>query len=244
MGKDLKYVEFPVGIDKSCLDNYCYKLDRSTDTLTITSEGNFYNFPKERAPDVVNSLGLKRINVVKKVTLLLAFSPIFIFPFLLYFRQTLGEFYWPLTITLFLGGIMFFLISSDLFDIESYYKISKCKKCNRDFAYEEIKKPLVKKISTYDDYEETETRYFKCKYCNDEDLKIKSLLKSSKSRKRRIPKKGKTCKGCGRRFTLIEYRYPDTHLESFDTRRTIRHYKCKNCGYMEISMKDEAVSTD
>lgn len=239
-----KYVEFPVGVNKRCLDNYCYELDRSTDTLTITSEGDFYHFPKERAPYLVNSLGLERINTVKKISVLLSLSSLLILPFLQFFRQILGEAYWPLSIILFLGGIMFFFISSDLLEIEDYYKISKCKKCNRDFAYEEIKKPLVKKVSTYDDYEETETRYFKCKYCNDEDLKIKSIIKNSKSRKRRDPKKGKACKGCGRRFSLIEYRYPDTHLESMNTSRTIRHYKCRYCRYMEISIKDEVVSTD
>lgn len=233
-----KYVEFPVGTNKKCLDNYCYELDRNTDTLTITSEGNFYDFPKERAPKLINRFGLKKIDTVREVLkTLLIISSILLLVYLI-----LGV--WFLAIIMFLTSMIFLSICEDLTGIKDYYTVSKCKKCGRDFAYEEMKKPLIKKVSTYDDYEETETRYFKCKYCNDEDHKIKSIIKSSKSRKRRNPEKGKACKGCGGHFILIEYRYPDTHMESFDTRRTIRHYKCKNCGYMEISIKDEVVSTD
>jgi hypothetical protein len=141
-------------------------------------------------------------------------------------------------------GAIFISIDDYLSEVKGYYSISKCKKCGRDFACEEIKKPLIKKVSTYDGYEETETRYFKCKYCNEEDLKIKSLLKSSKSRRREYAKKGETCKGCGKKFSLIEYRYPDTHLEDLNVERTTKHYKCTHCGYMEISIQDKTVYTD
>ncbi|KKH99453.1 hypothetical protein EO95_06210 [Methanosarcina sp. 1.H.T.1A.1] len=239
-----KYVKFPVGINKRFLDDVCYELDRDTDALTITSEGNFYDFPKERAPNMVNSLGLEKIKTVKKVSILLAASSLLLLLFLLFLRQTLEEAYWPLSIILFLACMMFFFVATDLYKIENYYNISRCKKCGRDFAYEEIKKSLIKKVSTYDDYEETDTRYFKCKYCSDEDLKIKSLLKKSKSKARNIYRNEKNCKECGKNFALIEYREADTHLESFDTRRTIKHYKCTHCEYMEISIKDDYVTTN
>jgi hypothetical protein len=233
-----KYVEFPVGINKKCLDDVCYELDRSTDTLTMTLEGSFYNFPKERAPRLINRFGLKKISTVRKISIILAMTS-FILSLFYLFQE-----FWSLAVIMFLAGMIFISICEDLTEVKNYYIISKCKNCGRDFAYEEIKKPLIKKVSTYDSYEETETRYFKCKYCNDEDLKTKSLLKSSKSRRRRDPTKGKTCKKCGKEYALIEYRYPDTHLESLYIARTIRHYKCKSCGYMEISIKDEATSTD
>lgn len=233
-----KYVEFPAGINKKCLDDVCYELDRSTDTLTMTSEGSFYNFPKERAPRLVNRFGLKKINIARKVSAILG-----IISFVLLFVY-LSQEIWSLVVVTFLAGMIFFSISRDLNEVKNYYNVSKCKKCSRDFAYEEIKKPLVKKVSTYDNYEKTETRYFKCKYCNDEDLKLKSLLKDSKSRRQRNPTKGRICKRCGRKFSLIEYRSPDVSFESADTKRTIRHYKCKDCKYMEISIKDEVVPTD
>jgi transcription elongation factor Elf1 len=67
-------------------------------------------------------------------------------------------------------------IETDLNEVKNYYDVSRCKKCGRDFAYEEIEKPLIKKIITYGNYEETVTRYFKCKYCNDEDLRIKTFI--------------------------------------------------------------------
>lgn len=234
-----KYVEFPVGINKKYLDDACYELDRKTDTLTISSEGNVYNFPKERAQTLVNRFSIKKIITLRKLA---SYLSLLLF-FLLLLTIPLRSDSWFLSTILLLTIMILLFIDLYLAEIENYYNISKCKKCGRDFAYEEIKKPLYKKVSSYNDYEETETRYLKCKYCNNEDLKIKSLLKSSKSKKRRGPKKGKICKICNK-STLIEYRYPDTHLESMNLERTIKHYKCTSCGYMEISIKDKIVDTD
>jgi hypothetical protein len=204
----------------------------------MTLEGSFYNFPKERAPHLINQFGLKKINAARKVSTILeitSFALLFVYLF---------QGVWSLVVIMFLASLIFISIDDYLSEVKGYYSISKCKKCGRDFACEEIKKPLIKKVSTYDGYEETETRYFKCKYCNEEDLKIKSLLKSSKSRRREYAKKGETCKGCGKKFSLIEYRYPDTHLEDLNVERTTKHYKCTHCGYMEISIQDKTVYTD
>lgn len=76
----------------------------------------------------------------------------------------------------------------------------------------------------------------KCRYCNNEDIKIEIDYKTSKSRSKKISKNRKTCKGCGKKPALAEYRYPDVHLED-RTFRTIKHYKCTSCGYIEISIK-------
>ncbi|AKJ37649.1 hypothetical protein [Methanosarcina barkeri] len=234
-----KYVEFPVGINKRYLDDACYELDRETGTLTISFEGDFYNFPKERAPNLINLLGLETITTLKVLTK----SVYMLLFFLLILKMILKKDYLLLWMPLFFAGMIFVFVASYLDEIENYYNISRCKKCDREFAYEEIKKPFIKIVSTYDKYEETTTRYMKCKYCNSEDIKIKIDQRNSKSKPKNINKNRKTCRGCGKKFALVEYRSPDIHFEYPNIFITIRHYKCAHCGYMAISIKYDYVAT-
>jgi C4-type Zn-finger protein len=76
----------------------------------------------------------------------------------------------------------------------------------------------------------------KCRYCKNEDIKIEIDYKNSKSKSKKINKNRKNCNGCGKNLALAEYRYPDVHFECRIV-RTIKHYKCTNCGYMEISIR-------
>jgi hypothetical protein len=140
------------------------------------------------------------------------------------------------TAILFFSSMVFFFISLYFSEIENYYNISRCNKCCRDFACKEIKEPLIKMISTYEKFEKIIIRYMKCMYCNNEDIKTEIDHKISKSRSKKISKNRKTCKGCGKKLALEEYRYPDVYLE-YRTFINIKHYKCISCGYMEISIK-------
>lgn len=238
MSKDIKYIEFPVGTSRTYRDSVCYELDRETDTLTISSEVNFYKSLKKRAPDLINRLGLRTIRILKISTMFLS---VFLL-FLLLLKITFEETDSLLSLILLSASMICFVVASNLYEIESYRNIFRCKKCGRDFACEEIKKPLIKMVSTYDKYEKTITCYTKCRYCNDEDIKIETAHRNSKSRANNSNKNEKTCKGCGKELSLIEYRHPDAHLVHYNIFRTIRHYKCTHCEYMEISIKDYCVS--
>lgn len=234
-----KYVEFPVGVNKKCIDDVCYELDRETDRLTISLEGDFNSFPDKLAPYLVNRFGLGMTKVIKILTM---YSSILLF-FLLILEMILEKNSSLSPTMLFFASLTFFVISSYMSEIENYYNISKCKKCGRDFAYEEIKKPLIKMVSTYDKFEKTITRYMKCRYCNNKDIKTEIDYKNSKSKSKKVNKNRKTCKGCGRKLALAEYRYPDVHQEYYNAFRTIKHYKCTSCGYMEISIKYDYIAT-
>ncbi|EKQ52980.1 MAG: hypothetical protein B655_1512 [Methanobacterium sp. Maddingley MBC34] len=60
-----------------------------------------------------------------------------------------------------IGGIIFILPSD-------YYKFSKCKQCNHEFAYKEDVKPDVREITTKNGPTTTFiTRTYKCSYCGD-----------------------------------------------------------------------------
>lgn len=220
------------------LDDVCYELDRGTDTLTISSEGNFYKSLKKRAPDLINRFSLRTISILKITIMSLS---IFLF-ILLILEIILKETGSLLSLMLLSASMICFIVASNLYETESYCNIFRCKKCGREFACEEIKKPLIKMVSTYDKYEKTITGYMKCRYCNEEDIKIEITHRNSKSRSKKINNNGKTCKNCGKKFSLIEYRHPDAHLEYYNIFRTIRHYKCTHCEYMEISIKDYHVT--
>jgi hypothetical protein len=238
LSKDIRYVEFPVGINRTYLDNVCYELDRETDTLTICSEGNFYSSLKKRAPDLINRFGLRKINILKKLSLFL--SVVLFIPLIL--KIVSGDPASLLPLVSISGSLMFFVLASYLSEIENYCNIFRCKNCGRDFAYEEIKRPFVKIVSTYNKYEKTITSYLKCRYCNDEYIRTEIARQNSKSRSKKTDKNRKTCKGCGKDYSLVEYRYPDAHLEYHNIFRTIRHYKCVHCGYVEVRIKDDHIT--
>lgn len=238
MSKDLKYIEFPVGTNKIQRDNVCYELDRENDTLTICSEGNLYNSLKKLAPELIDRFGLRTISILK---ILFMFLSVVLF-LLLILEMMFEENHSLFSLILISANIASFIVASNLYEIEKYCKILRCKKCGRDFAYEEIKKPLIKMISTHSKYEKTITSYMKCKHCDDENIKIEIARKTSKSGAKDIKKNRKTCKGCGKELSLVEYRHADTHLERYNIFRTIRHYKCTDCGYMEISIKDDHIA--
>ena len=238
LSKDLKYIEFPVGTNKIHRDNVCYELDRETDTLTICSEGNFYNSLKKLAPDLVSRFGLRTVSILKISSFFLS---VLLF-FLLVLEMVFEENHSLLSLILISANILSFVIALNLYEMEKYCKILRCKKCGKDFAYEEVKKPLIKMVSTQNKYEKTITSYLKCRYCNDENIKIEIARRNSKSKPKDVNKNRKTCKECGKELGLVEYRHSDAHLEHYNIFRTIRHYKCTSCGYMEISIKDDHIA--
>ena len=240
LSKDLKDIDCPAGTNKIYLDDVCYELDRETDTLTICSEGNFNNFLKKRTFNLINRFGLRTINILK----ISAISLSILLFLLLFFKIFLKGADSLLSLILISASLISFIVASHLYEIVNYCNIFRCKKCGQDFAYEEMKKPLIKMVSTYNKYEKTITSYMKCKYCNNENVKVEIAHRNSKSNPKNIYKNRKTCKGCGNKFSLIEYRYPDAHLEYYNRFRTIRHYKCTDCGYMEISIKDDYVDVN
>ena len=238
LSKDLKFIEFPVGTSRIHRDNVCYELDRETDTLTICSEGNFYNSLKKLAPELINRYGLGTISILKMLSISLS---VLLFS-LLILELVFEEDHSLLSLLLISANIISFVIALNLYEIEKYCKVLRCKKCGRDFAYEELKKPLIKMVSTQNKYEKTITSYMKCKYCDDENIKIEIARRNSKSRTKDMDKNRKTCKECGKERSLVEYKRPDAHLERYNIFRTIRHYKCTDCGYMEISIKDDHIA--
>ena len=136
------------------------------------------------------------------------------------------------------AGLSIFLAGMNLIYDVAYVKTTKCKICHKNFAYEEREEPDIKEVSTENSYIVTIIRYWKCKYCeNIDSTESPENIKSHKEKKEK-PKEIK-CEKCGKTGTSSECRDPDVKEESFPmsgvTTTTIRYYKCKYCGSLNIT---------
>lgn len=214
-------------------------MDTETDTLTMTTQEDIYFFCLQNgAPYLINNWGEKKVRFVGKVfgklALLLLISLI-----LYYFLRDRIVFPYNMTwlfILLTIGVIIFsYFVYDQLTSVADFYINSRCRKCGKDFAYEEFKKPLTRKVSTSENYEITTTKYHKCRYCGDEDLRIQTNYIDCKGKKEKLTKNA--CKCCGKENSMKEYRRPDVHT-TYDTVETIRFYKCLDCGYQAITVEN------
>ncbi|KKG17517.1 hypothetical protein EO98_03410 [Methanosarcina sp. 2.H.T.1A.6] len=75
-------------------------------------------------------------------------------------------------ITFFLG-IPFLLLAAIFYQARDYYLSRICKKCGREFAYVQTRKPVV-----YDDWSQTIkiTSYYRCRYCGHKYMETKSAI--------------------------------------------------------------------
>jgi hypothetical protein len=84
----------------------------------------------------------------------------------------------------FLFGYFLVIIAALILSIVLIGNHTKCKKCNKDFGYKEVKRPLIEETRCSDGIRKKTTRYYKCQYCGDEKnvpmertIKYKDLLK-------------------------------------------------------------------
>ena len=133
------------------------------------------------------------------------------------------------------------LASLDNSLVLEYLAERRCKKCGKNLAYDEIKKPEVREISTPQDYKINIKRFRKCKYCGHESIeegsegfftrktKVNDTLRKSLGMR---PK----CSKCRRVNAYEEFREADTRIKD-PTSTTIRYYRCRYCENIELSIE-------
>jgi len=238
-----------------------YTLDVDTETLYITYRGKINSFLfKNKVFYLIKLLGKEKIHAAANVfiplsgfiLLLLFFLSLLIpvsflsilIPLPLFFENHLGilnDFPGYLVVWVLFGLFAITIISSYigvfLEKLDIYCKDTFCNRCGKDFAYEESKKPEIKEMSTFEDYIITITRFWKCKYCGNEDSKTNMLnINKYKGEKSKLPEE--KCKKCGYKSVMSEYKRPDIKEVKY-TDTIIRHYKCRHCGYHEIMINEE-----
>lgn len=153
-----------------------------------------------------------------------------------------GSFYleqinWSLVFIVLVTGVLLYMRGFSLIYNVAYVNATRCKKCARNYAYEEREEPDVKEVSTEDSYEVTITRYWRCKYCGYRDISEgPENVKSRKGTKYR-PVKIK-CEKCGKTELCEECRDPDVKEEILGMTKAIvttKYYECKYCGKLNIT---------
>lgn len=239
LGNDIKRLGFPQGKYKRCLDNSCYEMNTYTETLTITSKGEIRSFyQKDKAPQLIEEWGKEKARLFGSLFGFLSVTILFITILVCVIRSDI-DFFRQYILVFVLAGIgltiYFGNLSRQYTDSVIYYESSRCKNCARDFALEEFKDPLITEVSTLDKYKIMRTRYGKCKFCGTEDYRTEELdYNNHKGKKSK--QKNPTCRSCNKKFAMLEYRDPDVKRKS-DEETTIRHYKCLNCGFREITIE-------
>lgn len=239
-----------------------YALDVDTETLYITYKGKIHSFfLKNKALYFAKLVGKEKIHTAANT-----FMPLFEFilfllfllsllipvsflsillPFPLFFEEHLGISFkgypgyfviWGL-FGLFAITVISGFIGKFLENLDKYCQDTSCKRCSKDFACDESKKPEIKEISTFEDYVITITRFWKCKYCGNEASKTDIMnIHKYKGEKTKLPEEA--CKKCGYNSAMSEYKRPDIkEIKYTDT--IIRHYKCRHCSHREIMINEE-----
>lgn len=152
------------------------------------------------------------------------------------------EYFWVLI--LFLHFMLISSVGKELYDDIDYVKTTKCKNCDKNFAYEERENPVIKEVSTPESYSVMITRYWKCKYCGFEDsTESPENIKASKGAIRNNSKlTPPCCSNCGKKHSYIEFRRPDEKKIYILWNReiiTTRYYKCDSCGHVEVKKHEE-----
>lgn len=239
MAKDER-IKFPSGSHQALHKGICYKIDPVNDTVEMTKRLNLRYSPESRdeAVNRVNELGAERIKRRVSIFSKLLIGSILVFIFLTLFPvffSTKSEtiLSWGKFITL-VSEISFLYMFGCCNVTMNYYKDSHCEKCGKYFVFEEFQAPLLKEISKTNAYIRTLTKYWHCKNCGYEDIKVESQhIDHHYGRKQPILEEDK-CEECGREHAIEEYRNVDV-LNSL-VRKKIRYFKCKYCGYHEIRL--------
>ena len=233
-------IRFPSGSYQALHKDICYKIDPESDTVEMTKRLSLRYSPesKDEAIILVNELGAERIQKRVRLFSKLLIGSILLFLFLTVFPvffsiKSEAVLSWGKFITL-ISEISFLYMFGCSNVTMNYYKDSHCEKCGKHFVFEEFQAPLLKEISKTNAYIRTLTKYWHCKSCGYEDIKIESQHIDHHYGRKQPGLEEYKCEECGREHAIEEYRNADV-LNSF-IRKKIRYFKCKYCGYHEIRL--------
>ncbi len=231
-------IRFPSGSHQALYKGVCYKIDPENDIVEMTKRLNLRYSPesKDEAVNLVSELGAERIK--KRVSI---FSKLLIGSILLFLLLTFFPVFSSAKSEAFLSVGKFITLISEISFLYifgccnatmNYYKDSHCEKCGKYFVFEEFQAPLLKEVSKTHAYIRTLTKYWHCKNCGYEDVKVESHHIDHYHGNKEPSLEEDKCEECGREHAIEEYRNADV-LNSF-VRKKIRYFKCRYCGYREI----------
>ncbi len=239
MTKDER-IRFPPGSYQALHKGICYRIDPENDIVEMTQKLKFKYSPesKDETINLVNKLGVEKIQ--KRLGL---FSELLVISILLFLFLTLFPTYFPgksenlLNVGRFLtvvSEIAFLYMFGHYKATMNYYRDSYCEKCGKYFVFQEFQAPLMKEESKTDAYTKTLTKHWRCKKCGYEDIKVEPQPIGHHYEEKQHSLKEDTCEECGKEHAIEEYRNVD--VLNYATRKKIRYFKCRHCGYHEIRL--------
>lgn len=144
---------------------------------TITYEGDIRDnfFIEKSSIFLINFLGERKVKYIGLITTIVGIIDV------IAWVVSITNDIIPMTYnkyTFYVVGFGFLLVIFGLLFLKLLtYKIErKCPKCNKDYAMEEYRDPDVKEVETSEGLRKKTTRYYKCKYCGNEDTIIEKDL--------------------------------------------------------------------
>lgn len=240
MTKD-KRIRFPSGSYHAFYDGINYKIDPENDIVEMTQRLNLRYSPesKEEAVNLANKLGAEKVKKRARLSSRLLLLSVLSFLFLMFFPALIST----KSESFFLSAGRFLAIVSEVTFLYmfGYYRAavnyctdSYCKKCGKNFVFEEFQAPLIKEESRINAYTKTLTQYWHCRNCGHEDIKVEPQHIDHHHEKIKGNLKEDTCEECGKEHAIEEYRNID--VLNYVLRKKIRYFKCRNCGYHEIRL--------
>jgi hypothetical protein len=233
-------IKFPAGSYQTLYDGVSYKIDPENDIVEMTEKLNpRYSLEgKEEATNLVNELGVEKVQKNLGLFSKLLFSSMLLFPFLMFlqaFSSAKSEPFlsWGRFLTV-VSEIAFLYLFAYYKLAMNYYKDSYCEKCGKHLVFEEFQAPLIKHESKTDGYTKTFTAFWRCKNCGYEDIKVEPQYVDHHHEIKKGTLEDHRCEECGKEHAIEEYRKVDV-LRSV-ARKKIRYFKCAYCGYHEIKL--------
>lgn len=167
-----------------------YSIEWIQKTCTIRYKGEIKDRGILKWVPFINTLGETAVQIIAWSSVIIAFFGVYIIP------EKLPDSWY---IYLLAMALLFFLCYSGvfLFPYINYIKDTRCKKCHKNYAYEESENPDVREVSTENSYTVTITRYWKCKHCGYIDSNESSENMGIRKEKMKKSKKI-TCEKCGK----------------------------------------------
>ena len=210
-----------------------YSIEWIQKTCTIEYKGKMKDRGIIKWVPFINTLGKTAVQIS-------AWSSVIIGCFfgICIFSENLPE---NLYLMLLIGSVclFFFIFGLRLFSYVKYVKATRCKICNKNYAYEETANPDIKEVSTENSYTVSITRFWKCKYCGHIDSSESSENIGTRKEKMKKPKRI-ICEKCEKSGISHEYKKPDIKCEdnsSGQTFTTIRYYKCEYCRHINLAVE-------
>ncbi len=149
-------------------------------SVTYPVDRDDVTFYKKIAPYLIGRFGKKRIGLTGAASFIIGLFGMF--TGMNSATQNIKVFFYLPTVPyaymmpLIILSIVVLIFGGLLVAVVQYHTDTQCNNCNREYAYEEVGTPTVREVKTFDGPRQITTRTYKCRFCDDVDVRTESEL--------------------------------------------------------------------